>query len=225
MNFVKKFLLYTVIIAVLAAVSLFVNELMSLNYKDENPRAAQNQGVSPVVGTGDFVRPGDERDGPMSAPELAWLMRERIALDAMVDIVTDGRALETYNDRVRDYNRLAVAIQYRESDMRSAERLVESMKGDIASAAADEAMALSMPGDVKQDVRAATVWHVQKYLKLLRYYPGETNGRENEGTIAAVRMYQVRSDIPETGLVDEELAQTLRELWIARKIPKNVGFN
>jgi hypothetical protein len=160
----------------------------------------------------------------MNMSELSWLLRERIELDVMEEIATGSSAVDTYNDRVRDYNRLAAAIQYKDSDMKEAERLVESMKLDIVREAESRAMELSLPSSVKGDPVSTAVWYVQKYLKLFGYYPGEANGVENEGTVSALKMYQIKKDVPVTGTIDEQSVSDLREQWLERKIPRYVGF-
>jgi hypothetical protein len=219
---VKKYLLYAVILLILVGAALFAHELLTLRWRIENPDTADTPQAPRVEPGADFSRSSGK--GPMSAAELAWILRERIVLDVMERMVSGGAELAAYNDRIREYNRLSGAIEYRESDMLAAERLVEGQKGDIVREAEAETMSLAMPLAVMNDDRASLVWRVQKYLKLLGYYPGETNGRENDGTVSAVKMFELKSGAQITGKIDERLCEALRDFWISRNIPASVGF-
>jgi hypothetical protein len=219
----KKYLLYAVILLILAGAALFTHKLLALRWYIENPEAAAPQKpTAPRLDEAGFSRPLGK--GPMSAAELAWILRERIALDVMERMAAGGAELAAYNDRIREYNQLSGAIEYRESDMLAAERLVEGLKGDIVREAVAEIMSIAMPLAVMKDERASLVWRVQKYLQLLGYYPGETNGKENEGTVSAVKMFELKSGVQITGKIDERLCAALREFWISRNIPASVGF-
>jgi len=224
MNLLKKTAIYAVIIAALVAASMFAGELRSINYDAERQTGAR-PAPRGSARSGEFIRPPEERNGPMSEPELAWLMRERITLDVMEGVVTGGGALDAYNDRARGYNRLAAAIQYKESDMASAERAVNSMKRVLVSGALDEAMLMCMPDTALRDGRVAIIWRAQKYLKMFGYYPGEADGRENESTASALKLFLMRQGLPDAGIIDEALVSSLRELWIDRHIPENAGFS
>ena len=224
MDSAKKYLLYAVILLVLVGAALFAHELLTLNWYIENPEtggAPTLPALRPEPGAV-FSRPSGK--GPMDAAELAWVLRERIVLDVMERMVSGGAELAAYNDRIREYNKLSGAIEYRGSDMLAAERLVEGLKGDIVREAEAETMSLAMPLAVMNDERASIVWRVQKYLKLLGYYPGETNGRENDGTASAVKLFELKSGAEITGKIDERLGEALREFWISRNIPASVGF-
>jgi hypothetical protein len=224
----KKYLLYAVILLVLSGAALFAHEVLALRWYAENPETTA--GVTPrkprapysAPGT-DFSRPSGKN--PMNTAELAWILRERIVLDVMERMAAGGAELAAYNERVREYNRMAGAIEYRESDMLAAERLVEGLKRDIVSEADAEIMSIAIPLSVLNDARAFLVWQVQKYLNLLGYYPGKANGEENEGTTSAVEMFELKSDVQITGKIDERLSEALREFWISRNIPVSVGFD
>ncbi|MDR1650372.1 MAG: peptidoglycan-binding protein [Synergistaceae bacterium] len=227
MNRLKKTVLYSVILTVFAVSAFFVNELRTLREYEEHPEYLR--GKDPAVPrqaaqAGDFVEPADGRTGPMSAPELAWLLREGIELNVLEDIAEEGRVLELYNGKVRKYNSLASVIEYKESDMRDALQTVERRKADIVREAEAKYMEMSMPGEVKSDPGASLVWYAQKYLRMLGYYPGSADGRLNEGIVSSVKMFQIMKDVPAAGQIDEELVAVLREFWTARKIPRNVGF-
>ncbi|MDR1965156.1 MAG: peptidoglycan-binding protein [Synergistaceae bacterium] len=223
----KKYLILAAIAIILAVAAFWLHEIRTMREYIEHPELilrtgeAQPQRAPPCGG---FARPAAERSGPMGAPELAWMLRERIALDVMEAIAEGGAELEVYNGRVRDYNELAASIEYREGELRTAVRLVEEAKGEIVRDAESEMLAIAMPPETKKDERASTVWRVQKYLKMLGYYPNAPDGREGEGTVSAVKTFQVRSNSPPTGVIDEELAQALRALWMSRVTPAQVGF-
>jgi hypothetical protein len=221
----KKYLLYAVILLVLSGTALYAHKLFVLRWYAENPETggvSRKPREARVEPGDDFSRPSGK--GPMNAAELAWILRERIALDVTERMVEGGAELAAYNDRVREYNRLSGAIEYRESDMRAAERKVEGLKEDIVREADAAIMSAAMPLSVSGDERASLVWRVQKYLKLLGYYPGAVSGKENEGTVSAVKMFELKSGAQITGKIDERLNGALREFWISRNIPAFVGF-
>ena len=160
----------------------------------------------------------------MNSSELAWILREKLTLDIMERMVTGGPELDEYNRRAREYNALAVTIEYKESDMTSARRLVEGMKIDITRDAVAETMSLAMPIRAMSDQNIDTVWRIQKLLSLFGYYAGAINGEENEGTVSAVKMYELKSGSPITGRIDKKLAETLTGSWIARNTPADVSL-
>jgi hypothetical protein len=219
----KKYLAYAVIMIVLAGAALFVSEIREADEYTRHPESVQSGAVAVRPRTGEvFAKPGG--DGPRSSAELAWILREKIALDVMERMVTGGIELDVYNDRVREYNRLSSNVEYRESDMAAAERAVQDKKGGIVRETVSETIALSMPLKTRNDGQANVVWRVQKYLALLGYYPGRINGEENEGTISAVKMFEIRSDAEESGKIDERLAGVLSEIWITRNTPAAAGL-
>jgi hypothetical protein len=219
MNAFKKYAVYAVIIVILAAAALFVNELEYARYPEMTQESASPALPRPKE---EFRRP--RQGGPMDAAELAWMIRERIILGVMERMVSGGGELDEYNARTCEYNRLSVSIEYRESDMNSALRLVEGMKDQITRSAEEETISIAMPPDIKADARASSAWRVQKYLKLLGYYPGEITGRHTPDAIAAVKTFEIRSGSLATGKIDERLADELREIWISRVTPASVGF-
>jgi hypothetical protein len=160
----------------------------------------------------------------MDSARLAWMLREKIILDVMERMVTGGVELNVYNERVRKYNELAAAIEYKESEMAAAKRAVENMKGEIVRDAMTETIALSMPLKAQGDPMSGAVWRVQKYLSMLGYYPGRVDGVSNEGTVSAVKMFELKSDAPVTGRIDEKLADALAGLWVSRNTPASVGL-
>jgi hypothetical protein len=221
----KKFLAYSVIIIVLIAAAFFANEIMRLNEYGRHPEPERGNGGAPQAaprGGAAFAEPASS--GPMNSSELSWMLREKLTLDVMERMVTGGFELEAYNDRARKYNSLAFSIEYRESDMLQAERAVQESKGEIAREAVASAIGMSMPLKVRNDARASVVWQVQKFLGMLGYYPGAADGTENDGTVSAVKMFEIRSGGPATGRIDERLAESLREIWIASNIPASVGI-
>jgi hypothetical protein len=220
MDSFKKYLAYFAIIAALASGALIANALMKAREYGRDEYSAPD---APRASPGElFAKP--RASGPMNAAELAWLMRERITLDVMERMVFGGLELDEYNRRVSEYNDLASSIEYRESDMSSAERVTGGAKLDIVSAAVDETMTLTMPLGIRGDESANVTWRAQKYLRALGYYPGPPDGKQNEGTLSAVKKFELWSDIPQTGRIDENLAGKLREAWIARNIPASVGL-
>ncbi|MDR3166171.1 MAG: peptidoglycan-binding protein [Synergistaceae bacterium] len=220
MGTLKKYLAYAIILAVLSAVAVFLNELRVTREYAEHPEYAARTTPPPADGE-EFKKPA--RSGLMNSAELAWMLRERMILDVTERMIPDGRELG-YNARAREYNNLAAAIEYKESAMNSAASLVERSKAEIIRIAEDEAMSLVMPESLKKDARASVVWRVQKYLKLLGYYAGDITGKEDRNTTAAVKTFEIRTDSEPTGKIDESLAKELREIWISRNIPDTVGF-
>ncbi|MDR1132704.1 MAG: peptidoglycan-binding protein [Synergistaceae bacterium] len=223
MGALKKYLAYAIILAVLSAAAIFLNELRMAREYAEHPEYALN--TTPSAAPADeeeYAKP--VQSGLMDSPELAWMLRERIILDVWEPIVSDGTVLDRYNIRVKEYNALASTIEYKESAMNSAVSLVAGAKVEIVRSAEEEAMSLVMPENLKKDARAAVVWRVQKYLKLLGYYAGDVTGKEDRNTEAAVKTFEIRTDSEATGKIDETLANELREIWISRNIPNTVGF-
>ncbi|MDR1509590.1 MAG: peptidoglycan-binding protein [Synergistaceae bacterium] len=228
MDRAKKYLFYAVILLILAGAALFIHEASTLRWYALYPEAsvggAPHDTRAPYSAPGTaFSRPSGKN--PMNAADLAWILRERIALGVMERMAAGGAELAAYNERVREYNRVAGAIEYRESDMLAAERLVEGLKGDIVRETDAEIMSVAIPLSVLNDDRASLVWQVQKYLNLLGYYPGEANGKESKGTTSAVKMFELKSGVQVTGRIDERLSAALREFWISRNIPVTVGFD
>ena len=178
--------------------------------------------VSATVAEESFVKP--HSSGRMNSSQLAWMLREKIVLDIMERMVSGGPELEAYNMRVREYNALAAAIEYKESEMASAFRLVEEMKGDITRDAVMETITLAMPIKAMADSKVGTIWRAQKFLSLFGYYPVVIDGEENDGTLSAVKMYELKSDKPITGRIDESLAEDLAESWITRNTPRDVSL-
>jgi hypothetical protein len=222
MGALKKYLAYAIILAVLSAAAIFLNELRMAREYAEHPEYTLN--TTPAAAPADeeeYAKPA--QSGLMDSPELAWMLRERIILDVWEPIVSDGTVLDRYNVRVKEYNALATAIEYKESAMNSAVSLVEGAKVEIARSAEEEAMSLVLPEKIKKDARAEIVWRVQKYLKLLGYYAGDVTGKEDGNTEAAVKIFEIRTDSEATGKIDETLANELREIWISRNIPNTVG--
>jgi hypothetical protein len=221
----KKYLVYAVILAVLLAAAVFLNALRVAREYAEHPELAVKT-LPPAAPAGgeEFKKP--TQSGLMVAPELAWMLRERIILDVWERVLADadGPERERYNARVREYNDLAVAIEYRESAMNFAVSLVERLKGEIVRSAEDETMSLIMPEDVKKDARATVVWRVQKYLKLLGYHAGGVTGKNDRATVDAVKTFEIRTGSSVTGEIDESLGKELREIWISRNTPTSVGF-
>ncbi|MDR1917236.1 MAG: peptidoglycan-binding protein [Synergistaceae bacterium] len=230
MNGMKKFLIYTVVISFLILASYIVNEVREVRYMIQNPDVYVKNARAPLdvaSASGDFVRPDAARRGVWSAPELAWLLRERIKLDVMEKLVDRGESLGSYNDMVEEYNILARIIEYRERDMKRAEDLVEERKTDIVSDALDESMNMMMPERVKlasSNERSRTIWSAQKYLHLMGLYQGALSGEENDETKYAIKTFQIGASLPVDGLADEELVSHLRTLWITRNTPSKVGF-
>ncbi|MDR1578789.1 MAG: peptidoglycan-binding protein [Synergistaceae bacterium] len=221
MGALKKYLVYAIILAVLSAAAVFLNELRTAREYAEHPEFAVKTPPAPSRGE-EFRKPS--QSGLMDSSELAWMLREGIILDVWDRIISDGPERERYNARVREYNDLAVAIEYRESAMNSAVTLVERSKGEVVRSSEDEAMSLVMPENIKKDARASVVWRVQKYLKLLGYYAGDITGKEERKTTDAVKTFEIRTDSEPTGKIDEPFAKELREIWISRNIPVSVGF-
>ena len=151
MGALKKYLVYAVILAVLSAGALFLNELRTAREYAEHPEYAV-KATPPPSDREVFKKPA--QSGLMDLPDLAWMLRERIILDVWASIIADGPERERYNARVREYNNLAVAIEFRESAMNSASGLVERSKGEIVRSAEDEAMSLVMPDNIEKDARA-----------------------------------------------------------------------
>jgi hypothetical protein len=225
MGALKKYLVYAVILAVLSAAAVFLNELRVAREYAEHPElAAKTPPPAATAGRDEFKKPA--QSGLMDAPELAWMLREQITLDIWERVIsdTDGPEVGKYNARAREYNDLAVAIEYRESAMNSAVTLVERSKDEIVRSAEDEAMSLVMPENVKKDARASTVWRVQKYLKMLGYHAGGVTGKEDRAATDAVTTFEIRTGFAATGKIDESLAKELREIWISRNTPVTVGF-
>jgi hypothetical protein len=225
MGALKKYIVYAIILAVLSAAAIFINELRTAREYAEHPEFASGAAQLSVPATEsreEFRKPA--QSGLMDSPELAWMLRERIILDIWERIIQDGPEREGYNARVREYNNLAVAIEYRESAMNSAVSLVERLKNETVRSAEDEAMSLVIPENVKKAPRASAVWRVQKYLKLLGYHAGDVTGKEDRNTADAVKTFELRTGSELTGKIDEPLAQELREIWISRNIPVSVGF-
>jgi hypothetical protein len=223
MGGLKKFLVYAIIIAVLSAAAVFLNELRTAREYAEHPEfAVKAPPLSAPLDKEEFKKPA--QSGLMDSSELAWMLREGIILDVWERMITDETKREGYNARVREYNNLAIAIEYRESAMNSAVSLVERHKGDIVRSAEDEAMSLVMPENIKKDAHASAVWRVRKYLKLMGYYAGDITGKENRNVTDAVKTFEIRTDSEPTGKIDESLAKELREIWILRNTPVSVGF-
>jgi hypothetical protein len=224
MGALKKYLVYAIILAILSAAAVFLNELRMTREYAEHPEFAVKTAPQPAAASREeFKKPA--QSGLMDSSELAWMLRERIILDVWERIIPpDGAEREGYNARVREYNNLAVAIEYRESAMNSAVSLVERSKGEIVRSAEDEAMSIVMPENVKKDAGASAAWRVQQYLKLLGYYAGDITGKEDRKTTDAVKTFEIRTDSEPTGKIDESLAKELREIWISRNIPVSVGF-
>ncbi|MDR0653316.1 MAG: peptidoglycan-binding protein [Synergistaceae bacterium] len=223
MGALKKYLAFAIILVILSAVAVFLNELRTAREYAEHPVYVGNiASPSPPDDREEFRKP--VQSGLMDSRELAWMLRERIILDIWERIISDGPERDMYNARVREYNALAVAIEYRESAMNSAVSLVERSKAEIVRSAEDEAMSLVMPGDIKKDALASAVWRVQKYLRLLGYFAGDMTGKEDRNTTAAVKTFEIRAGSEPTGKIDESLAEELREIWILRNIPSYVGF-
>jgi hypothetical protein len=223
----KKYLLYAIVLLVLALGALFTHKLFELRWYAENPEPTggsiqRARTPSPRETETVFSRPSGRV--PMNTAELAWMLREKLALDIMERMAVGQAEIKAYNDRAGEYNRLSGSIEYRQSDMLAAERLVEGLKEDIVRETDAEAMSLAIPLSAQGDDRAQEVWRVQKYLKLLGYYPGEANGLENESTISAVKMFELKSGEDITGKIDERLSNALREFWISRNVPAGVGF-
>jgi hypothetical protein len=223
MGALKKYLLYAIILVVLSATAIFLNEFRITREYAEHPElAAKTAPLSDTAGGEKFKKPA--QSGLMDSPELAWILRERIILDVWESVISDGPEREAYNTRAMEYNNLAVAIEYRESAMNSAVILVERSKAEIVRSAEDEAMSLVMPESVKKDASASAVWRVQKYLKLLGYHAGGVTGKEDRATSDAVKTFEIRTGSAATGKIDESLAKDLREIWILRNTPFSVGF-
>jgi hypothetical protein len=224
MRALKKYVVYAIILAVISAAAVFLNELRMAREYAEHPEFAVKPTPKPAAPAGgeEFKKPA--QSGLMDAPKLAWMLRERMILDVWERMIADGLERERYNARAREYNDLAVAIEYRESAMNSAVSLVERSKGEMVRSAEDEAMSLVMPENVKKDARAPVVWRVQKYLKLLGYHAGGVTGEEDRQTADAVKTFELRSGSEVTGKIDDFLAEELRGIWISRNIPVSVGF-
>jgi hypothetical protein len=224
MNQIKKYLAYFVIIAALVAAALLVSKLRELDARALHPDSpgAETAGANRPERGAIFTKPAES--GRMSSSELAWMLREKVALDVMERMVSGGNELDAYNARSSEYNELASAVAYSEGDMAAAVRVVEAAKGEIVSEAIDEAMALATPESVSGDSSAGATWRAQKYLSVMGYYPGPVDGKENKTTSDAIKKLEIKAGVPATGRADESLAEKLREAWITQNIPQSVSF-
>lgn len=222
----KKVFAYLAVLLLLVAASVVVNDWRVERELEENPD---------LLAGGEGGTPRDDRDyampppGPLGRPmfvsELAWMLRERMALDVLEDFADEGAALEAYNERVAAYNQRAVEIEYRAGELLTAEKRVDAEKGRIVADALDEGLRLAMPDEWRGNAAAARIWTVQKFLKLLGFYAGRVTGRTSATTEMAIRLYLERTGDAWSGSVDDALAGRLRNDYLAARTPERVGFD
>ena len=221
---VRKVLVYLVILSVLVAVSLVVNEVRQTREVINNPAAGRppTQRAAPA-GNGGFSEPPAGKDKPWSVSELAWALSERITLDVLESFATTQIEVDAYNERVAEYNRRASHISYREPDMAEAVRQAESRKEEIVRGALEAASAA--PKLPHGDEVFERIWRVQSYLKAMGFYLAAVDGEMNDETQYAIMNYQVSVEVEPTGTVDDILLQQLEESLTIQYTPEQVGFD
>lgn len=203
---VKKLFAHTVIIAVLLLCAFFWQEK-----RVEQERARTSAGTPavsvPIREQADrYKKPLSGKKGNLTASELAWMLRERISLGVMYDMIGEQRDAAAYNERKDRYNELAGHFEYLESDMAAAIKLVESDREAIVSEAANRALAAKN-----------TIWKAQQLLHLRGLYLAKPTGKMDRNTSYAVKTYQLQRKEPQTGIVDEKLINALKRDYLREK--------
>jgi len=222
---VKKLFAYLAILSLLIAAAIVVwhvsetRQMLSrpdlFVYDEDFPSAGP---LSLASGSEPFVRPVISADEPMDVSELAWMIRERITLGVIGDFMTGGSDASAYNDRVREYNRMASSTLATDSSVSAAERRAGDLHAEIISDALREAFEIAMPERAMAEPKIAAVWKAQSFLRVLGVYAGRPNGIEDDETAYAIKTYQLRTGKNQTGRVHEELLAELRSLYVERKL-------
>jgi hypothetical protein len=223
---VKKLLAYLVILLLLIAAVIVVWHVSETRrllshpdafVYDENPSPADFL-PRPSSSDAPFVKPVISAGEPMDVSELAWMIRERITLGVIGDFMAGGSGASAYNDRAREYNRMASSMLATDSSASAAEKRAGGLHAEIIADALREAFEIAMPERAKADPKMAAVWKTQSFLRLLSIYAGRPNGIEDDETAYAIKTYQLRAGKSQTGRVDEALLAELRSLYVRRKL-------
>lgn len=208
----KKLLAYTVIIAVLILCAFFWQGKRAAR---ELARAPEDAPVpAPFRQQPEqYKKPLPGKMGNLTASELAWVLRERLSLDLMLELAGGRSGVAAYNERRDLFNELAGQFEYMESDMNAALKLVESDREAIASRAVDDALA----GENE-------IWRAQQFLRLRGLYLANPTGTMNRDTEYAVKMYQLQRNEPQTGVVSIKLLDTLKADYLRERSGKEILF-
>lgn len=198
----KKLIAYVIVIAVLLAASLAVQEFRAA-------REAKRR-KEPQVSAG--------AEGGFSVGEITRVLRLRLELDAVRDLVERGRAEAMREVHERTYRRMLSALSYRESNLRLAIESVERDKEAIIREAADKFLGDEMPQALRSDAGRSRVWRAQKLLRVQGVYLGELTARADADTIYAVKTWQLRAGWPQTGEIDGKLVDAMMASYVRRRM-------
>jgi hypothetical protein len=226
---VKKLIAYAAILAVIAGAVLVVMEVSLTRQAVRNPglfateppdgRPSPRQPRDEPL----FVKPPARGEDPLSPSEVAWVLRERVALDVIGDFMTRGADASAYNERIREYNGMASSIRASDNALSTAKRRVIELKGEIVEESLREAMEIAAPRQIKGDTRAETVWEAQTYLRKLGVFSGRPDGVSGGDTDYAVRTFQIRAGMEITGEIDDKLLSRLRADYAEKKVREDIS--
>jgi hypothetical protein len=227
----KKLAAYLAVLMFLAAASLVAREVSLARQIVRNPELfVSGAEKSPPPSraareSAPFTKPASESLEPMNASELAWVMRERLTLGVIGEFIGPGSDSSSYNDRIDEFNKAASVVRATESNIGAAKKRVMESRGKILSDAIDEAVAIAAPKKLEGDERAKTVWEAQSYLRRLAIFLGQPDGAEGGDTVYAVKLYQMRKNMPQTGVIDDALLLALRSDYLGKKMREddNIG--
>lgn len=188
----------------------------------ENPEGIPHPLPLPSVET--YKKPVPGKKGNLTSSELAWALREQVALDVMADLVDGQNGIAMYNDRTTRYNELVGNVEYMESDMWAAVSRIESDREAIVSEAVDEALDASFPEALRADKTAGRIWKAQLFLRLRGLYLSKPTGNMDDDTTYAVKAYQMQRKEPQTGRVDRKLLSQLKTDYLYGKRGMKIGF-
>lgn len=164
------------------------------------------------------IQASEGGEGDFSVGEIARVLRLRVELDAVRDLVERGRAEAIYAVHERTYNRMLSALSYRESNLQQAVERVEREKETIIREAVDKFLADEMPEALRPDAERSRIWRVQKLLRVQGIYLGGPTARADADTVYAVKTWQLRTGQPQTGKIDEKLVNALMASYVKQRM-------
>lgn len=203
----KKLAAYFVIIIVLLAASFYWHEA---RVAGETKR--REEAVSAASGNS-------------SVSAIVRVLRLRLKLDTVLDLVEAGRDELIYRAHERTYRRLLTTLSYNGTSLGQAVEKVEREKATIMREAVNEFLDEEMSEDFKGDAERKRIWRVQKLLRVQGLYLGGPTAKLDADTVYAIKTWQIQRGETQTGKVDAKLVEALTDHYVRRRMGIKVGLS
>lgn len=78
-----------------------------------------------------FDEPPVGKNGRLTIPQLRWALREQIRIDTLKAMALNSMGADGVNQMVSNYNRRVGSSQYKQTEMKQAEKDISSIRGEI----------------------------------------------------------------------------------------------